>query len=145
MLYLDTSVLLVYTLTQSIEIERFKITDKLFTKIISGEITAATSFYALHELYIFALENAPDLETGYAFGKNALLKVLSTPVHILPFVSRTERKNLGEKFVGLRDPSDVPHAIVAFNSGCDAIVAYDEHFRAISHVIPYKKPEDYVL
>jgi predicted nucleic acid-binding protein len=145
LLYLDTSVLLVYTLTQSIEIERFKITDKLFTKIISGEVSAATSFYALHELYIFALENAPDLETGYAFGKDALLKVLSTPVHILPFVSRTERKNLGEKFVGLKDPSDVPHAIVAFNSGCDTIVAYDEHFRAISHVIPYKKPEDYVL
>ena len=145
MLYIDTSVLLAYTLTQSIEIERFKITDKLFTKIISGEITAATSFYALHELYIFALENAPDLETGYAFGKAAIVKVLFTPIHILPFVSRTERKNLGEKFVGLKDPSDVPHAIVAFNSGCDAIVAYDEHFRAISHVIPYQKPEDYVL
>jgi len=145
LLYIDTSVLLVYTLTQSIEIERFQITDKLFTKIISGEITAATSFYALHELYIFALENAPDLETGYAFGKNALLKVFSTPIHILPFVSRMERKNLVEKFAGLRDLSDLPHAIAAFNSRCDAIVAYDEHFQAISHVIPYKKPEDYVL
>lgn len=85
------------------------------------------------------------LETGYAFGKAAIVKILSTPIHILPFVSRTERKNLVEKFVGLKDLSDLPHAIAAFNSGCDAIVAYDEHFRAISHVIPYKKPEDYVL
>jgi predicted nucleic acid-binding protein len=144
LLYIDTSVLLVYTLTQSIEIERFKITDKFFTKIISGEITAATSFYALHEVYIFALENAPDLETGYAFGKAALVKILSTPLRIFPFVSRTERRVLAGKFTGLKDPSDVPHAIAAFAFGCDAIVAYDEHFQAISHIIPYKTPEDYL-
>ncbi|HEX3035867.1 MAG TPA: hypothetical protein VHT73_12200 [Thermodesulfobacteriota bacterium] len=144
MLYIDTSVLLTYTLTQSIETERFEITDKFFAKVISGEIAAATSFYALHELYIFAIENAPDLETGYAFGKAALVKILSTPVHILPFVPRAERKALTEKFAKLKDHSDVPHAIAAFTSGCDAIVAYDEHFRAISHVIPYKAPKDYL-
>lgn len=92
MFYIDTSVLLVYTLTQSIEVKRFEVTDKFFAKVISGEIIAATSFYALHELYIFALENTPNLNTGYDFGKAALMKILSTPVYILPFVSRTERK-----------------------------------------------------
>jgi len=51
--YLDTSVLLVYTLTQAIEVERFQAVDKLFSKIVSGEISAATSFYALREVYVF--------------------------------------------------------------------------------------------
>ena len=144
MLYIDTSVLLVYTLTQSIKIERFQITDKFFAKVLSGEITAATSFYALHELYIFALENAPDLKTGNAFGKSALVKILSTPVNIIPFVSRAEREVLTNKFIALKDPSDVPHAIAASAFGCDTIVAYDEHFRDIAHIIPYKTPEDYL-
>jgi len=144
LLYIDTSVLLVYTLTQSVEIERFEVTNKFFAKVISGELIAATSFYALHELYLFALGNTPDLNTGYAFGKAALMKILSTPVRILPFVSRRERANLTDKFSGLKDTTDVPHAISAFSSGCDAIVAYDEHFRAISHIISYKTPEDYL-
>ena len=144
MLYVDTSVLLVFTLTQSIEIERFKVTNEFFAKVISGELFAATSFYALHELYIFALENTPDLNTGYAFGKAALMKVLSTPMYILPFVSRKERTALVDKFSELKDSTDAPHAISAFSSGCDAIVAYDEHFRAISHIISYMKPEDYI-
>jgi hypothetical protein len=54
-------------------------------------LSAATSFYALHELYIFALDNAPDFAEGSAFGKAALEKVLRLPIQILPFVSRVER------------------------------------------------------
>ncbi|MCH8056088.1 MAG: hypothetical protein IH857_08075 [Deltaproteobacteria bacterium] len=84
MVYLDTSILLVYTLTQSIEVERFKAVDRLFNKIISGQISAATSFYALHEVYVFAIENAPDEEMGYAFGKSALERMIGTPLRILP-------------------------------------------------------------
>jgi hypothetical protein len=60
LLYIDTSVLLPYTLTQAVEEARYRSTDKFFAKIRDGALSAATSFYALHELYVFALDNAPD-------------------------------------------------------------------------------------
>ena len=144
MVYLDTSVLLVYTLTHSTEVERSRAVDRLFAKISSGLVVAATSFYALHELYVFALENAPDFDTGCSFGKAALKKILQLPLRVLPFSSRTERRRLARRFIALRDASDIPHAISAYVARCEAIVAYDHHFRAIADVIPYKTPEDYL-
>lgn len=50
MLYIDTSVLLVYTLTQQIESERSPATEAFFRRVADGSLQAATSFYALHEL-----------------------------------------------------------------------------------------------
>jgi len=48
-------------------------------------------------------------------------------------------------FSALKDPNnDIPHAIAAFGFGCYAIVAYDKHFRAITHIILYKTPKDYL-
>ena len=144
MVYLDTSVLLVYTLTQSIEIERFQVVDRLFSKIASGAISAATSFYALHKVYVFALDNSPTLEAGYAFGKLSLQRILATPLRTLPFVSRAERTRLARKFAALRDPSDMPHAISAYVAKCEAIVAYDDHYKTIAQIIPYRTPADYL-
>ncbi len=144
MLYLDTSVLLVYTLTQAAEPERFPATAAFFERIVAGNLLGTTSFYALQEVHIFAIDNAPDFPTGAAFGKAALEKILALPILLLPFVSRTERKLLARKFTALRDATDVPHAIAASVYSCEAIVAYDEHFRAISHVIAYKTPEDFL-
>lgn len=144
MLYVDTSVLLVYTLTQAIETDRVPATESFFAKIAAGSLFGATSFYALQEVHIFAIENAPDFPTGAAFGKAALEKILALPLLILPLVSRTERKLHARKFTALRDSSDIPHAIAASVYRCEAIVAYDEHFRAISHLMPYKTPEDFL-
>jgi hypothetical protein len=107
-------------------------------------LSAATSFYALHELYVFALDNATDFDVGSAFGKAALEKVLQLPIQILPFVSRVERMRHARRFSRLRDATDVPHAIAASVYECEAIVAYDEHFSAISDLIPHKTPEDYL-
>jgi hypothetical protein len=107
-------------------------------------LSAATSFYSLHELYIFALDNTPDFDVGSAFGKAALEKVLQLPIQILPFVSRVERMRYARRFSRLRDATDVPHAIAASVYECEAIVAYDEHFSAISDLIPHKTPEDYL-
>jgi predicted nucleic acid-binding protein len=143
LIYLDTSILLVFTLTRSSERGRSPAVDRLFNQISSGAISASTSFYALHELYVFALENVSDPETGYGFGKAALDRILRTPLRILPFSPRTERRRLARRFVALRDASDIPHAVSAYLAGCEAIVAYDEHFRTISHIIPYKTPEDF--
>jgi predicted nucleic acid-binding protein len=127
-LYIDTSVLLVYTLTQAVEKDRYPATEVFFARIAAGSLSGATSFYALHEVYVFALDNAPDSPTGAAFGKAALEKILSLPVQILPFVPRTERRLQARKFTALRDSSDVPHVIVASVYRCEAIVAYDDHF-----------------
>jgi predicted nucleic acid-binding protein len=143
-LYIDTSVLLVHTLTQAIEKNRAPATESFFAKIAAGSLSGTTSFYALHEVYVFALDNAPDFPTGAAFGKTALEKLFALPLQILPFVSRIERKLHARKFTALRDSTDVPHAIAASVYVCEAIVDYDEHFKAISHIIPYKTPEDYL-
>ena len=143
MLYIDTSVLLVYTLTQSAEKSRYPDTERFFANIRAGSLSGATSFYALHEAYVFALDNAPDFPTGAAFGKAALEKILTLPLHILPFLARSERARHARKFTALRDSSDLPHAITARVYGCEAIVAYDDHFKAISDLIPYKSPGDY--
>jgi predicted nucleic acid-binding protein len=146
LLYVDTSVLLVYTLTQALEKDRYRATAGFFAKITTASLSGATSFYALHELYVFAISNAPDFPTGAAYGKNALAKVLSLPLplQILPFVSRTERRLHARRFTALHDASDVPHAIAAAVYRCEAIVAYDQHFKAISHLIPHKTPEDFL-
>ena len=103
MIYRDTSVLLVYTLTESVEVERSKSVRRLFAKVDSGLVSAATSFYALHEVYVFALENAPDLEVGSQFGKAASQKILNARLRILPFVTRTERRRLAGRFSHLKD------------------------------------------
>lgn len=59
--YFDTSVLLVYTLVSGIETECYPLVKQLFSITTEGKLKAITSFYALHEVCIFALENAPDL------------------------------------------------------------------------------------
>ena len=144
MLYIDTSVLLPYTLTQAVEEDRYRSTEKFFAKISDGALSGATSFYALHEVYVFALDNAPDFTEGADYGKVALEKILALPIRILPFVSRVERMRHARRFSRLRDATDVPHAIAASVYECEAIVAYDDHFSAISDLIPYKRPEDYL-
>lgn len=63
-MYIDTSVLLVYTLAQALEKDRVPATETFFAKIAAGSLLGATSFYALHEVHIFALENVPDFSRG---------------------------------------------------------------------------------
>lgn len=142
MLYLDTSVLLVYTLTQAVEKSRYEATVSFFAQLRKGLFTGATSFHALHEVFLFALANAPDISTGSAYGKAALAAILALPIQVLPFVSRLERSLHSRKFRALGDPADVPHAVSAWVSQCEAIVRYDTHFRAIAHIIPCRAPED---
>lgn len=103
MLYLDTSVLLVYTLTQAIEKSRYEATASFFAQLRQGLFTGATSFHALHEMYLFALANAPDVSTGSAYGKAALEAIPALPIQVLPLVSRLERSLHSRKFRALRD------------------------------------------
>ena len=140
--YLDTSVLLVYTLARGKEVDRYSFVTKVFDLIEKEKIKATTSFYALHELYIFALENAPDFNTGSQYGKEAMNLILKTKVQLTPLLSRMERMINARLFNKLSDSTDLPHAISAKIWGCDVIVAYDEHFASILDVVDYKKPEE---
>jgi predicted nucleic acid-binding protein len=144
-LYLDTSVLLVYTLTQSVERVRYAATCAFLTQLESGALSGATSFHALHEVHLFALANAPDVATGAAYGKAALAQILALPLQILPLVSRVERGLHSRTFHALRDPADVPHAVAAWVHRCEAIVTYDTHFKTIAQLIPYRTPEDFLV
>ncbi len=143
--YFDTSVLLVYTLTCGTEVDRYPSVQKLFNLIESDQLKSITSFYALHELYIFALENAPDFEIGSEYGKAAMNMILSSKIHITPLLNRIERKINERFFKHLPDISDLPHAISAKLWGCDGIVAYDIHFKSISDVLEHKTPDDILI
>jgi hypothetical protein len=68
-LYLDSTILIAYTLTSLIEKERHADVVAMIEKINAGEIVALTSFYALHEVLVFALRNVPNLELGIRVGK----------------------------------------------------------------------------
>jgi len=43
----------------------------------------------------------------------------------------------------MRAPSDIPHAVAYYLATCEAIVAYDDQYKAIAHIIPYKTPLEY--
>ena len=142
MYYLDTSVLLTYTLAQAAEPERSDSVRRLIERLRADRRRMVTSFYALHEVFLFALEQAPTEEIGSSFGKAALVEILSLPIRLLPLLSRSERTTHTKKFSTLPDPSDVPHAISAYLSDCRFVIAYDDHFKKLASPLIYKTPEE---
>lgn len=137
--YLETSALVVYCFGRELEPERYKSVKALFDKINSQDITGVVSFYSLHELFIFAIENfSPDISRS--IGKRALEEILKTKVEIIPLLDREQRIRYSSN-IKLKDPSDIPHAILAFIEKCDCIVTYDAHFDDISTIIKINKPE----
>lgn len=139
--YLDTTVLLNYTLTRLVEKDRYPHVATLMAKINAGEVVALTSFYALHEVLLFALKNAPTPENGRQAGKEALLNILQTNIGILPMVTR-EEKVLHARTFSLRDSSDLSHAISAHIAGCQILVSHDQHFAALPAILKWKRPEE---
>jgi len=145
MVYLDTSVLLAFTLTKRMEPARFRAASKLFELIDQGAIKAVTSFYALHELLVIAIANTePDWEAGSELAREALLAILSSRLLYIPIPRREDKMLRARLFSALRDPTDLPHAIAAHTVGCTAIVAYDDHFRAITDILPHKTPDEII-
>jgi predicted nucleic acid-binding protein len=105
-IYLDSAVLITYTLTKLLEPERHAHTAALIARINRGEIAAVTSFYALHEVLIFALKNAPDPAKGRKLGKQALLEILQIDIAVLPMITREERSLNARTF----SIHDYPHS-----------------------------------
>jgi len=142
MYYAESSVLIPFTLARTVDVDKTKAVDELFEKINSEEIKCCTSFYALLEVYIFALGNALNFEEGSSVGKEALVKILQSKMSLLTMVNREERILHENKFKKLKDKSDIPHAILASINNCKGIVTYDSHFKDVLDVIISMTPEE---
>lgn len=140
--YLETSVLVVYCFGEKLEPDRYKTVKSLFDKVNSEEIKGVVSFYSLHELFIFAIENFPP-DMGRIIGKQALEEILKNRIEIIPLLNREQRIQYSRE-IKLNDPSDVPHAILAFIEKCDCIVTYDTHFEIINKIIRINQPENFL-
>jgi predicted nucleic acid-binding protein len=143
-IYLDTTVLLTYTLTRLVEKERYLHVVRLMDKVNAGQVVAFTSFYALHEVLIFAVKNVPAPHSGRQLGKEALLDILHTEVGVLPMVTREEKVLHARTFAALQDASDLSHAISAHLVGCQVFVSHDRHFAALPATLEWKCPEELV-
>jgi predicted nucleic acid-binding protein len=143
-LYLDSTVLIAYTLTRLIEKERHADVVAMLEKINAGEIVALTSFYALHEVLVFSLRNTPSLDLGIRLGKDALLQILQTEIGVLPMVTREERILNARTFSAIKDSSDVAHAISAYLNECQFLVSYDKHFEDLPPILEWKRPADLI-
>ena len=86
----------------------------------------------------------PDWEAGSELAREALLAILSSRLLYTPIPRREDKMLRARLFSALRDPTDLPHAIAAHTVGCTAIVAYDDHFRAITDILPYKTPDEII-
>jgi len=143
MYYLDTSVLLAFTLMKNREHERHQAASALFGLIETSVIKGVTSFYALHELLIIALSNTePDWETGSELARQAFQTIFGTRLLYVPLPRREDKVIKARLFASLRDATDLPHAVAAHIAGCDTIVAYDEHFQDVGPRLVYRTPEE---
>ena len=107
-------------------------------------MSAATSFYALHELYIFALDNTPILPREQLSAKPHLKKfsVHKLEFYRLYFASSADATHSQVHSLARRDGRATRDRCIGY--GCEAIVAYDHDFSAISDIIPHKAFEDYL-
>lgn len=112
-------------------------------RVNAGAIVAFTSFYALHEVFLFALKNVSTPEDGRQLGKEALHDILQTEVSLLPMVTRQEKVLYTRTFAALQDSSDVSHAISAHLAGCRILVSHDRHF-VLPAILEWKRPEQLV-
>ncbi len=143
MLYLETSALVAYTLTRERERQRYEQMAALTDKIRLGEIEAATSFYALIELYTIALKNATDARQGMKDGTDVLVEILQTGLTVLPMLARQEKLIYGRHFRHMKDSTDVSHAVSAYRHHCEAIITFDTHFQAVADLIPCRTPVEF--
>lgn len=74
----------------------------------------------------------------------ALLAILNSRLLYVASPRREDKILKARLFSALRDASELPHAIAAHTVGCTSIVAYDDHFRAITDILPFKTPDEIV-
>lgn len=138
--YIDASVCNVLLFGEEKEAERFSHVVQLFEVINRGGVEAVVSLYTLQELCTYCQRNFAQ-ETAAEVSRLAVRDLLNNEVELVPLLTRMERLVHGRRF-NIRDSTDESHVITAHLRNCKAIIAYDEHFRDTSHIIPYLHPEE---
>lgn len=139
-IYLDASVILVLLFGKEREPERHETVSRLFYVIDSGALAAVISIYTLQEVVVFCRDRLAVPEPAQVAAL-ALRELLRHAVRVVPLLSRIERIRYARAFP-TRDTSDLPHLIVAHLHHCDAIIAYDEHYRETTKLLPYLQPQE---
>jgi predicted nucleic acid-binding protein len=142
-IYLDASVVNVRLFGQEKEAERYAHVLRLFEAIDEGEVVAVVSIYTLQEICIFCRDRLAVKEPGKVAWL-ALRELFQHELRIVPLLTRMQ-KMVHSRTFEMRDASDQPHAISAYLHGCDAIVAYDEHFQDVADRILYLQPEELLV
>ena len=138
-LYLDSSVTNVYLFGAVKEPHRYPDVVRLFSAISANEVDGVVSVYTVQEICVYCYEFFPE-ESCAEIARLAIHKLMGTRLHLVPLLTREEKTRHARSFQ-MRDPSDQPHVILAYLYHCDAIVAYDEHFKDTSHLVPYLQPD----
>lgn len=133
--YLDTTVIQVLLFGEHTERDRKRRPETLalFEAIDQRKLDAVVSFYALQEIYAFCQNAFPATLSG-RIARRALAAICEREVELVGLLSRQQRL-LHRRTFDLPDASDEPHVILAYITGCEFIVTYDEHFDAVREKI----------
>ena len=137
-LYLDTSVINVYLFGLEKEPKRYVEVVALFRAINDGQADGVVSVYTVQELCVYCHDFFP-ADISAMTARLAFQKLMSVRLHLVPLLTREEKIRHSRVF-SIRDPSDQPHLILAHLHHCDALVAYDEHFADVAHLVTYLHP-----
>lgn len=133
--YLDTTVIqvLLFSGFAPLDQERLPETQALFAAIDQRQLDGVVSLYTLQEVYAFCQRVFPADMAG-SIARRAFGEICGHEVELIGLVSRQQRLAHRQLFP-LADPSDQPHAVAAYLSGCDLIATYDSHFDEIRKTI----------
>ncbi len=138
--YLDASVCNVLLFGEEKEAERYVHVTRLFKSINAGQVEAVVSLYTVQEICMYCYNNFPPEMTSDV-SRLAVRDLLDNEVKLIPLLTRMERLVHSRRFT-TKNASDESHVIAALLNECEAIVAYDEHFRDSADVMPYLRPEE---
>jgi|SRR3989338_1922369 len=140
--YLETSAVVVFLFGKENEPVKHNETKTMFDFFKKKGIIPIISFYTLHELYNFCIDNFP-VKVQDEVLRLAFIELLSNRIIIKPLLKREERIIHKNKF-HISDSTDQVHAITAFVNKCDAIITYDSHYKEIEDLILPYTPLEFV-
>ena len=140
--YIETSSLIIFLFGKEKESIKYQEIFSLFKIFKSKNVDVIISFYTLHEIFNFCVDNFP-LKLRDEVIRLAFLKLFSTKIIIKPLLKREERIVHKNKFV-MEDSTDQVHVITAFVNGCDVIITYDSHFKAVKQFVNSYTPSEFI-
>ena len=108
----NTSAVVAFLFGQKVAFQQHTAAAKLFELISARKVIGVISFYALHEIYWFCIDNF-GAEVAKEKARLAILDLLGIETELAPLLSREDRIYYRRRFP-IRDSSDHAHAISAF-------------------------------